>query len=248
MTSESFASDDDLFGYDPSQESSSLPINPINSSPDYSSSDIFQDIGKRIDSSKDNDLIGSFTLKIRFAQSLLEAYTEFVQPTTVFFHKAVHQTLDKLTNGNFSFIYMYNYLEQNIIKRLHIKYLIESSFLSEDNSSISSDFKSFLSKIGLDIDSTFIKIHIRTNIDINNHILNNERSLYMNLAEKLSYTPHPLIDNPEPNSNDIHESIPNSIQGYHENMYESIFMSLADSNYTDKLSQLYLSPVKVSQL
>ena len=61
MTSESFASDDDLFGYDPSQESSSLPINPINSSPDYSNSDIFQDIGKRIDSSKDNDLIGSFT-------------------------------------------------------------------------------------------------------------------------------------------------------------------------------------------
>lgn len=248
MTSESFASDDDLFGYDPSQESSSLPINPINSNSDYSNSDIFQDISKRIDSSKDNDLIGSFTLKIRFAQSLLEAYTEFVQPTTISFHKAVHQTLDKLTNGNFSLIYMYNYLEQNIIRRLHIKYLIESSFLSENNSSISSDFKSFLSKIGLDIDSTFIKIHIKTNIDINNHILNNERSLYMDLVEKLSFTPHPLIDNPEPSSNDIYESIPNSIQGYHQGMYESIFMALADSSYTDKLSQLYLSPVKVSKL
>lgn len=247
MTNESFSSDDDLFGYDPSQESLSPSINPINTNLDHSNSDIFQDISKRIDSSKDSDLIGSFTLKIRFAQSLLASYSDFVKPNSVFFHKSVHQTLDKLTNGNFSFIYMYNYLEQNIIRRLHIKYLIETSFLSS-NDFISLDFQSFLSKIGLDIDSTFIQIHIKTNIDINNHILNNERSLYMNLAEKLSFTPHFLIDNPEPNSTEIYQSIPDNIQAYHETLYESIFMSLADSDYTDKLSELYLNPVRLSQL
>ena len=119
MTNEAFQNDDDLFNYDPSTES-------VNNQPNFSTSssgtkynsDILDSISKKFEDDKDIDTLGMLGIRIKFAQSLIGSYTEFIQRSVVPFHKAVHETLDEITNGRFSMIHMYNYLEQNILRRL----------------------------------------------------------------------------------------------------------------------------------
>jgi hypothetical protein len=247
MTNEAFSNDDDLFSYDPSQE-------PVVDKPDFSASasgkinsDILEDISKRIDGSKDDDILGSFSMKVRFAQSFIESYTYFIQTSHTFFHRAVHQTLDQLTSGRFSMIYMFNHLEHNLLRRLNVKYILENTFLDTGEPS-SEDFQTFLKRVGLDLDETFIGCYIQSNIDINNHVINNERSLYMELAERLDLNPHHVIANSNPTLDDLVGSLPTSIDRYHQEMYEAMFASLADSGYTNKLSDLYSEKVRLSQI
>lgn len=250
MTNESFANDDDIFSYDPSTEK-------IVNQPDFSSSasnkstgDIFEDISKRIEQTKDDDILGSFSMKVRFAESLLSSYTHFVRFNQVFFHKAVHQTLDQLTSGRFSMLYMFNYLEQNIIRRLNINYLLSNIFTEKDDNVIraSEDFKLFMKKVQVDLDDTFISCYIETNLEINNHVLNNERSMYAHLAEKLELEMHPAISDPQPSVQTLLDSFSENITEHHQVLTESMYASLLDSDYLNKVSHLYSSPVRLTQI
>jgi hypothetical protein len=251
MTNEAFNNDDDLFSYDPDQTKHIQSNDFYSSASDNTTSGVFDDISKRIDDTKDDDILGSFSLKIRFAESLLDTYNKFVRPSNVFFHKAVHQTLDQLTNGRFSMFYMYNFLEQNIIRRLNVSYLFENAFLqkTEDGSlEISSEFKQFLDQIKMDSDNNFVNCYIKTNLHINNHVLNNERSMYAQIAEKLDLPMHPVIADPNPPLQDLIHTLATSVSDYHDTMYKSMFESLSDAQYTEKLSELYSNPVRITKI
>ena len=247
MTNEAFSNDDDLFSYDPTQEQVVDKTDFSASSSGKNNSDILDDISKRIDGTKDDDILGSFSMKIRFAQSFIESYTYFVQTSNAFFDRAVHQTLDQLTSGRFSMIYMFNHLEHNLLRRLNVKYILENTFLDSGEPS-SDDFKTFAKKVGLDLDEVFVGCYIESNIDINNHVINNERSLYMELAERLDLNPHDVIADSNPTLDELIESLPTTVDRYHQEMYEAMFASLADSGYTNKLSDLYSDKVRLSQI
>lgn len=247
MTNEAFQNDDDLFNYDPSTES-------VNNEPNFSTSssgtkynsDILDSISKKFEDDKDIDTLGMLGIRIKFAQSLVNSYTEFIQRSVVPFHKAVHETLDEITNGRFSMIHMYNYLEQNILRRLNIRFLLETAFLDQGN--ISEQFKEFIKNTKMDLDETFIQVHINTTLDINNHVINNERSLYVELAEKLNRVPLSVITSAEPDIGDVLELTYTSSKSYHQDVFEALFASYSDEQYTQKLSSLYSTEVRISRI
>lgn len=244
MTYQSFSNDDeDLFSYDPT----SAPSDTSLPKTDFGASEVMQSISKRIEKSKDDDILGSFSTRIRFAQSLLIAYTEFVSFGAVFFHKAVHQTLDNLTSGHFSLLYMYNYLEYNILRRINIKYLLEGAFINQKDSVIH-DFKKFMDKTGMSLDQNFISMYVKTNLDINDHIINTERSMYLLLAEKLQTSPHPVVIDPNPTIKELSDSFSSDASEYHEELFANIFASLVDSQYLQNLSNLSSTKVGFTQI
>jgi len=239
MTYQSFSNnDDDLFSYDPSP----TPANNNSFKTNFNASEVMESISKNVEKSKDDNILGSFSTRIRFAQSLLVAYTEFVSFGAVFFHKAVHQTLDTLTSGNFSLLYMFNYLEYNILRRINIKYLLENTFIDEKDVAVQ-DFKKFMDKTGFSLDESFTSMYIKTNLEINDHIINNERAMYLLLANKLQASPNPIIVDSNPTMKELSDSFASSAAEYHEELFNSIFASLADSEYLQNLSNL--SSIKV---
>jgi len=247
MTNQPFASDDDdLFAYDPSLNSTQNNISSSNKIIS-DSSDMIQNISKQIEKSKDDDILGSFSTRIRFAQALLVAYTEFISFGAIFFHKAVHQTLDRLTSGNFSMLYMFNYLEYNILRRTNIKFLLQNTFLDNEQEAVI-QFKKFVDKTGFSLDDSFISLYIKTNIEINDHVTNIERSMYIALSEKLQITPNPVIINPNPTVQELSDSTPSSLAEYHDELFRSMFSSLADSAYLQNLSDLSSVQVRLSQI
>jgi len=239
MSNESFASDDDLFSYDPSVETAKPQ-----SSFEKNNSEILQNISKKIEENKDEDLIGSLGLRVKMAESILASYAEFIKINSVFFNKSVHQVLDQLTDGNFSLIYSYNFLESNIVRRINIKFLLQSIFLEKGKSS--EQFKKFMSKFDLGFDESFVDIYINPTLMINDHIINNERAMYVNLAIKLNRTPSPVITNPDPKIEDLIALVPSNVHHYHHQMFESIQESLPD--YIQDLSFLYSGEVKLSAI
>lgn len=244
MTYQSFSNnDDDLFSYDPL----SAPINESVSKDNLSSSDIIQSISKRVEETKDDNILGSYSTRIRFAQSLLIAYTEFVSFGAVFFHKAVHQSLDTLTSGHFSLLYMFNYLEYNILRRINIKYLLENTFIYKEKVDLE-EFKKFVDKTGLNLDESFISMYIKTNLDINDHVINNERAMYLLLADKLQTSPHPVVVNPNPTIKELSDSFSSDASEHHELLFNNIFASLADSEYLKNLSDLASTKVGFTKI
>lgn len=239
MTYQSFSNnDDDLFSYDPL----SAPVNNFSSKNNLDPSEVIENISKRVEETKDENILGSSGTRIRFAQSFLTAYTEFVSFGAVFFHKAVHQSLNTLTSGRFSLLYMFNFLEYNILRRINIKYLLENAFLDQENVELGA-FKKFMNKTGFNLDESFISVYIKTNLEINDHIINNERSMYLLLADKLQTSPHPIVVNPNPTIKELSDSICADASEYHESLFNDIFVSLADSEYLKNLSDL--SSIKV---
>lgn len=241
MTYQSFSNnDDDLFSYDPS----SAPVNNHSSKDNFNASEVIESISKRVEDTKDDEFLGSSSIRVRFAQSFLTAYTHFVGYGAVFFHKAIHQTLDVLTSGRFSMLYMFNYLEYNILRRTNIKFLLENTFFDKGEIDIDLDnFKKFMNKAGFDLDEFFIALYIKTNIEINDHVINNERSMYLLLADKLQISPHPILVNPNPTIKELSDSFSTDASEYHESLFNDIFASLADSEYLQNLSNL--SSIKV---
>ena len=244
MTYQSFSNnDDDLFSYDPS----SAPVNNFSSKDNFNASEVIENISKRVDDNKDGNILGASNTRIRFAQSFLTAYTEFVGYGAVFFHKAVHQSLDSLTSGRFSLLYMFNYLEYNILRRINIKYLLESTFIDKEKIDLDG-FKKFMDKTGFSLDEFFISLYIKTNIEINDHVINNERSMYLLLADKLQISPHPVVLNPNPTIKELSDSFSSDASEYHESLFNDIFVSLADSEYLQNLSDLSSTKVGFTQI
>lgn len=235
--------DDDLFSYDPS----STPVNNIAFETNFNSSEVMENISKKIEKSKDDDILGSFSTRIRFAQSLLIAYGEYVGWGATFFHKSIHQTLDSLTSGTFSLLYMFNYLEYNILRRLNIKHLLEGTFIKKHDEVVQ-EFKKFMDKTGFSLDENFISMYINTNLEINDHVINNERAMYLLLADKIQKIPNPTIVNPNPSIKDLSDSFIMRTSDYHEELFNDIFASLADSEYLQNLSNLASIKIGFNQI
>lgn len=243
MSNQPMFNDDDLFSYDPSLD---LPKDKVLSSNSFAkdNSEILNNISKKFVEDKDEDFNGSLGSHIKMAYSVITAYSDFVKIDTLFFHKSIYQSLDRLTNGSFSLLYSYNFLENNLIRRINIKFLLESVFYAEGINA--ERFKEFTDKLGVRIDSHFINSYIDTNIEINDHIINNERAMYLRLAKKLNIEPNHLLVMPNPSIEDLINLIDDSLADYHTKFFNLIQSSHSD--YTEDLSLLCSSEVKISAL
>lgn len=223
--------DDDLFDYQPTKsDTSNFVSDPIIDSNTHSTDNtLLDDIYRQMDElvhSEGNESVSEF--RIRLSDSLNEAYHDYLQKSTVVSHvQAVTLVLDELTNNRFSQIYFYKTIEQSIFRRLNIHFLLNA--IVEDGGDDHLSFKEFLGKMNISISDDFIPVYFNTLLSISNHALDLERSIYMDLSQKLALTPNPVAIHDDPTASDIIRAIPLTATEFKEHIYNSVFDHISQS-------------------
>ena len=239
MSDPIFQNDDDLFNYDPSKESSK----PI----DFSSSvsgdknkenQIYSHISKNIDNNDDIALDGVNGLRVKFSQAVIGSYDFWLSSALpVAYTSTINSVMDQITGGRFSDLYLYNYLEINIIRRMNIMHIMDDAF-SPDEDSNSDTFKTFMKKIGVDIVDSYVPVYIGTLTRITGHVLAQERSMYLSLAEKLQVTPNPAVLDGQFHHEAILRNAKLSVQQSQRDLVDAKFVENSNSNFFDKLNNM----------
>lgn len=203
--------DDDLFDYDPSQETSTQVLDPQvplstndNISDDQSKherefikslktniEDADTDLGLHDDTKMNvlvSNLYGSFQ----------EAINNFVGMTRKdHFSRSVHITLDELTNGRFSMLNMFYYYEIRIIRRMVLANLFGTVFRDENVDNDNEPMTPFLQRVSEMLNITFTKNYYTSTFDVSidmlNHVLTIDKIVYQFLADKLGIAPSELV-------------------------------------------------------
>lgn len=231
--------DDDLFDYDPSKEkvSSSVPFSSSSSNSKISN-EVYDQISKSIKENDDENFLKANGLRIKFSQAVLNSYDFWISPSSSFtYFSTVSQVLDELTNGRFSDLYLYNYLEANIIRRNHIAYLLNQTFYGNETKD-SKAFNDFFDKLGIAVTDAYIATYVGTLIRITNHILSKERSMYLSLATKLNLIPNPAVLDPNTTSDEIFEATQASSSSSRYSMLSSKFNQNIDESFYEKLNNM----------
>jgi hypothetical protein len=234
-----YQDDDDLFSYDPSKE--------VSKPTDFSSStlnqkdqnnEIYSHISKNINDNDDVALDGIDGLRIKFSQAVLGSYDFWLASASpVAYTNTLNSIMDQITGGRFSDLYLYNYLEINIIRRMHISHIMNDAFSAEGLKD-TDNFKSFMKRIGVDIADSYVPVYIGTMIRITNHIIAQERSMYLALAEKMQITPNPTVLDADYHYDTIIKNAKSSVQQSQRDLLDLKFAHNSDHVFFDKLNNM----------
>lgn len=246
--SDAFAhSDDDLFAYDPSNETKSLNNNFDSLSSNSKETNQFYDkISKDIESNDEENFLQINALRVKFSQAVISSYNFWIAPTVpVAYSNTVTQVLDQLTNGKFSDLFLYNTLESNIIRRSQLIYLLDGTFNKENSKTDS--FNYFMKKIGVDTDHGYIPTYVGTLIRISMHVLTKERSMYLDLANKLQIVPNSLVLEDNGSFEEMQQMskfINSTVEGNQEAYLIQKFISNFSESFTFKLNNMNNSNIE----
>lgn len=230
--------DDDLFEYDPSKEKVNNPTSFDSSSNSKISNEVYDQIAKSMRNNDEESFIKTNAIRIKFSQAILNSYDFWISPTSsLTYFNTVTQILDELTNGRFSDLYLYNYLEANILRRNHIVYLLNQTFNSTDTKD-SKAFNDFFDKLGVSVSDSYIPTYVGTLIRISNHILAKERSMYLSLANKLNLIPNPAVLDPNTTVDEVFEATQSNSANTRKDMLTSRFYSNIDDSFCEKLNNM----------
>jgi hypothetical protein len=236
--------DDDLFSYDPSTEEK--PKEQIYSSvSDIKSNDntLLNDLSRNIKNNDDETFDGKTEIRVKLAEAILSSYDKWIaSATSVAYFSTLNTVLDELTGGRFSVMYFYNTVEQKILRRININTLIGESFDSKTAEG-SKTLKEFLSRIGISYDSPYLSTYVGTLLRISNHILLRERAMYLSLAERLQFTPNPLILQDSPDFNEIISVSKFTVTDQQSRIIEDQFIQNSNQEFMDKLNTMNLSDI-----
>lgn len=239
-------SDDDLFSYDPSQEkkkNTSFDSFSVNSKPN---NELYDQIAKDIKNNDEDNFLEINELRVKFSQAVLGSYYFWVNPSTaVSYVNTVTTVLDQLTNGRFSDLYLYNNLEITILRRSQLVYLLDGTF-NQDNHKNDESFKSFMKKLGVDVDQTYIPTYVGTLIRISNSILARERSMYLELAQKLNIVPNPAvldINSDKDDTDNMAASLKSTVNSIQEDHLSNIFIANFSESFVNKLNNMNQSNI-----
>ena len=256
MTTQPYRNDDDdLFDYDPSKEQTS------NYSQDYLTSStqnnnskdnsLLDDIYRQMDNlvhSDGEEAVNEF--RIRLSDSLNEAYSQYLSKSSVVSHvQAVTITLDEVTNGRFSELYLLKNLEQNIFRRINIHFLLNA--IIDDGGENNISFKDFLAKVNISISDDFIPVYFLTLLNISSHTLDLERAMYMDLSQRLGITPNPLAIHSDPTPKEISNAVPLTASQFRDSIYNSVYEKISSTQeYTDSINNIFVadSVIKISKI
>lgn len=232
-------SDDDLFNYDPSKETSKpLDFSTSTSNDKSSSNEIYSHISKNINQNDDSALDGLNGLRVKFSQAVLGSYDFWLSSTSaVAYSNTINTVMDQITDGRFSDLYLFNYLEMNIIRRHHITHLLNDTFSSNDVKD-SESFKSFMNRIGIDVNDSYVPVYIGTIIRITTHIIAQERSMYLSLAEKLQIVPNPAVLDGDNHYDNIIKSARASVQQTQRDLLDTKFVHNANFTFFERLNNM----------
>jgi len=189
-----YDNDDDLFDYDPSEDSSTNTIPEETVTPLTSEEKtFFENIKDNIE--EDFSTTNLNPTQIMFAQSFHKAVSLHIDTGTKSssFVISVTEALDDLTEGRFSLLNYKNVLEFKISKIMSV--LSICSFLDEDIEEIQDEdgIKELLESIGLSLSPMYVDSCFRSTLSILSHILFINRSLYSSTCTALNVEPKEFL-------------------------------------------------------
>jgi hypothetical protein len=95
-----------------------------------------------------------------------------------------------------------------------------------------------MNRIGISVNDSYVPVYIGTIVSITTHVLAQERSMYLALAEKLQITPNPSVLDPNTNYDTIIKHAKSSVHQTQKDLLDFKFVSNADTSFFDKLNNM----------
>lgn len=235
--------DDDLFDYDPENETASNSQN-VHVGPEYTDQQnkLITAIKDNFDSSEDEDeALGSVRhLQARLAASFQSASSYFItnteQQASDF---AQRHVLDYLTDGNYSYIELFYLTESKIVSTINFINIAEIIFFSED-----SNMQEIVKEIfDVDLSDTYVETCFISHLKISQHSLLVNRMLYTSLSEYLDIPIKEELLLDETVINDITDySYHNSIN----HIRSDILKSFTKTKDVEKMKEFFGTDVRIS--
>lgn len=216
--------DDDLFDYDPEQDSQKQSSS-VNSDFTESVKDNFDSILTHNHQSDRNKLAIAFNISTQ----------KFIESTnTESYNKSVRLVLDKLTNGDFTLLNLYHRLEMRIYRRMHFLSLFDELSTSDfPNNSIVKEVLEFLK---VDFTDLYIKTCYQSTYNISLFTLSIDRAMYITLSNRLGIpVKQELFANP---SDMDHDKIEVSLAEFEHSVLLNVYKSMMDNGLSEEISKL----------
>jgi len=215
--------DDDLF-----QDIPPAPNSFFQEEPQTASSINDEAVNQLLDSTKDyinsrNLGIDSFKVRTGIPNSFLEACNQFIFRSDTF-NRSVFDVLNQYTNGEFSKILYYNFLEESIIKRFSIRYFLHVLVNEPQERLLSSISENLHSTI----DQTYLRIYFGSTLKVMDHAINRSIEIYQKLCTELGREPMQAIIDREYSSPSLRTI---SSSSYILNSFTSLNSSLGFKTY-----------------
>lgn len=227
------SSDDDLFDYDPENESYQPLSNSETSSSDYSElqNDVLKSIKTNLDEVDVSPIHGD---KAKFAMAYYAATAKFINVgETQSFIKSSRMVLDTLTNGEFTLLQTYYKYEIKISRKMSFLSIFGNAFTSIENE-LPEFAKEVLQILNIDITSLYIEACFKTVVNLTQHTLMIDRYLYKQVANKLNL---PVKDYLFVNPADMNLQDHNVyLEDFNEDIYTKIYQSLVTPDLLLELS------------
>lgn len=195
--------DDDLFNYDPAQDSVTQTLNPESTkvTAEPSADDTSRHHREFVNSIKSNIEDADADLGLHDPKmnplvsnlygSFQEAINNFIGTIQKdHFAKSIHMTLDELTNGKFSMLNLYHHYEMRIARRSALVNLFGAVFregqeLNEDGEEVAPFLRKISELLNINFTHNYYVSTFNVSIDILNHSLTMDKVIYQFLADRL---------------------------------------------------------------
>jgi hypothetical protein len=244
MSSHISDNDNDLFDYDPDQETktpyaSSDSEDTLNVN-DYSTREyrLLKDIQSHFKDSTAGSLDGG---KVKLAMGFHEATNNFLQdviPQAAM--KSMIVALDSVTEGNYSLLNLFYKTEMRISRRMTFLSLFNDIFAEGEISDTFS--KALIDILNLDFNDLYVRSCFTSSMSICNHALILDRATYRILAEKLDL---PVREFLFANPSDLQDEDDHDIyySDFMRDITSNINNMLANSGLADLLAKEFSTPV-----
>ena len=246
--------DDDLFDYDPNEDKNASLKEPSSFESFLSSSKKEEELNDSLSDILEENKI---KLALSFHHATSHHFSKIETPAYI---KSVGLVLDKLTNGDFSLIYMFYRKEALIAQKIFFLRMMESvletaqnvSIITEDappqEESNSSVLSTILKALGLNMTEEHVSIFYGSSVSICKHSLTVDRIIYQHLSEKLSIPViDSLLDPHYDHSNNAHYLQQIASSDIYNKIFESITCKLAEDGILEKLRDTFGTNVKLTR-
>ena len=172
--------DDDLF--EPKPQTPSKPKSPSTPSVDS----VFKDVEHLLATEKQT--YDSVIFRSKLANTLYEACNDYINELNSY-NRSIFDALNTLTQGTFKYQLYADTLEESIARRL-----IMREFIGSLNKSADSNILSYLStRMKINIDTQFFNTYVVSLLEMLEHAIDYNTSIYVKVCEKINRTPMPSI-------------------------------------------------------
>jgi hypothetical protein len=172
--------DDDLF--EPKPQTANKPKSSAAPSVDS----IFKDVESLLSTEKQS--YNSFIFKSKLANTLYEACNDYINELNSY-NRSIFDALNSITQGLFQYQFYADTLEESIARRLVMR-----EFVGSLNKSADSNILGYLSdRMKITIDTQFFNTYVVSLLEMLEHAIDYNTSIYIKVCEKINRTPMPSI-------------------------------------------------------